>query len=46
MTGTQAGTTPGAPQGYRDVEIDDATEKRVVRKIDRRLVTLAFLCCT
>ena len=28
----------------RSVEIDAATERRLVRKLDRRLVLLAFLC--
>lgn len=27
------------------VEFDEATERRLVRKMDLRLVLLAFLCC-
>lgn len=30
------------PQGYRPVEIDAVTEKRLVRKTDRVVVTLVF----
>ena len=36
---------PEAPQGYRLVEIDQATEKRVIRKLDRVVVTFMFLLC-
>ena len=32
----------GSPE--RGIEIDAATEKRLVRKLDHRLVLLAFLC--
>ena len=31
------------PQGYRHVEIDSAIEKSLVRKLDRRLVTMTFI---
>ena len=51
---TEAGVpdAPGAPgsavivpEGYRMVDISPATEKRLLRKIDRVLVTLVFICC-
>lgn len=32
-------------QPHAAVEFDKATEKRLLRKLDRRLVLLAFLCC-
>ncbi|KAL1892502.1 hypothetical protein Sste5346_007012 [Sporothrix stenoceras] len=44
--GTNATTTaaPAVPDGYRFVDIDPATEKRLLRKIDSVLVTLVFVC--
>lgn len=44
-------TPPFAPDTTTGVatekapEFDEATEKRLVRKMDMRLVLLAFLCC-
>ena len=43
--GVSTGTSPEPPQGYRIVEIDQATEKRVIRKLDRVVVTFVFLLC-
>lgn len=37
-------TTTGAAI-EKAVEFDAATEKRLIRKLDMRLVLLAFLCC-
>ena len=34
------------PQGYRVLEIDPAVQKRVVRKIDLRLMPLVMALCT
>lgn len=31
---------------HAHVEFDRAVEKRLIRKLDQRLVLLAFLCCT
>ncbi|CAK7202175.1 hypothetical protein SEUCBS139899_004895 [Sporothrix eucalyptigena] len=38
------GLAPVVPEGYRLVDIDPATEKRLLRKMDRVLVTLVFIC--
>lgn len=40
MPNAQLGAQPAA-----NVEFDTATEKRLIRKLDQRLVLLAFLCC-
>lgn len=44
-----SGRTPGLDAGSSSseqvVEFDAATEKRLVRKLDKRLVLLAFFCC-
>lgn len=45
--GTNVSTTaaaPVVPEGYRFVDIDPATEKRLLRKMDSVLVTLVFVC--
>ncbi len=34
------------PQGYRNLDIDPATERRILRKTDRTVVTLVFVACT
>jgi hypothetical protein len=34
-----------APQGYRHVHIDEAVEKRVVRKLDWNLMPLVVALC-
>lgn len=36
--------SPDSSSVRADAEIDSATEKRLIRKLDRRLVLLAFLC--
>ena len=41
-----AGFAKEAPQGYRVIDIDPAVEKRVIKKLDRVVVTLVFLLCT
>lgn len=43
--GVDTEAAPEPPQGYRLVEIDQATEKRVIRKLDRVVVTFVFLLC-
>lgn len=35
----------GSSKAHVDAEFDKATEKRLIRKLDQRLVLLAFLCC-
>ena len=40
----QAGFAPQMPAGYRMVDIDPVVEKRLLRKIDRTLITLVFVC--
>jgi hypothetical protein len=34
-----------APQGYRYVQVDEAVEKRVVRKLDLNLMPLVVVLC-
>lgn len=35
----------GVSMDRAEVEFDVAAERRLVRKLDRRLVLIAFLCC-
>lgn len=43
-SGDQAGFVAQMPAGYRMVDIDPVAEKRLLRKIDRTLITLVFVC--
>lgn len=42
----EAGFAPNLPANDRLVDIDPAVEKRLLRKMDRVLVVLVFVCCT
>lgn len=42
---TSSTVVPPTNLSGQDVHFDEVTEKSLVRKLDRRLVLLAFLCC-